>query len=67
MLALYRGNPENEGVIVGYFDDITEVQCAIYEDSRNHEGGNSYYIIQDREMNENEYGFSIKGDQGALP
>ena len=45
MIALYRGNPEIDGVMIGYFDDVAKVQCAIHEDSRNHEAITYYYYL----------------------
>ena len=52
MLALYRGNPEDGGILVGYFADVAEAQCAINEDMRNHEAGTSYYLIDDDKSND---------------
>ena len=47
MLTLYRGDPEADGVLVGYFDNVVDAQCAIHEDSRNHESGTNYYLVND--------------------
>ena len=49
MLTLYRGDPQKGGMVVGYFDNVAEAQCAIHEDSRMHEEGDSYYLIEDED------------------
>lgn len=55
MITLYRGNPETNGVLIGYFHNVAEVQCAIHEDSRNHEVGTNYYLLYDEDDKNAQY------------
>ena len=47
MISLYRGDPKKDGVLVGFFDNVPEVQCAISDDSKMHETGTNYYMVSD--------------------
>lgn len=49
MLTLYRGDPKTDGVVIGWFGDYAEAQCAIHEDARNHEEGTNYYLIKEED------------------